>query len=1305
MAKKSKKSKKSSERKRAKRKEEKRRESQRKEVRKLLKKQYRNLSLRELRSKRTTIARSDSNDARIPLIDRYIRRRNDEAVAQARDAKGRADMARLLSYYPPIKRGRRSSEKKSEAKFSLEDLYTPEQLALLLGTKQRKEPEKKGDSGREVKSNKKRKRAATPDWGDDFDDEFVPVRNEGDPLTERKRPPPPVDAPDEDEVVFTLNHGETLDEADEDELLKWNNNRVRVDVYYTDAVGEQVMHLTLTNSNNAAQQAVRRFLRGNWWSGPHMDRSGGVDSEELEVVLNLANITRIEFVRVTDPSRIPRSRAEVAKCPFELDSIFSELAEDLKEAQIYIKGSEIPRDAKQCMVHTFTYFGLPSKEVEAVLHKHTVKRLKNGWERSTSMKVEPALREIAAHFKKKIVFQCYKSSGTRYGKPRLKMTSRTIPVEDADDTPALHVGSFDNHVFPNNEIDATMLYLRQPEKCVEAMDFHQKLNGTPPPGRSRARDIYRLDNRRDFPKRVFKPKSIRILELLNKIDEKHKIPLKGDQNLINSAAPEMKVPPLTTVLDQKPVKRKERKQLFGKKKKTRSFYSIDIETDISSQAEHQVLLVGYKRIPKASAGESEELQTIPEGEFKVKATVTGMLNDIVKQVKSFHSDEKARHEVTLFAHNARYDFSLMKASLQKIQNIISKGVSTIYGVSFTHLGVFFTLKDSYKYMNWPLKDTAKKLGLDEKKYSKIEYAAYSFFNCENVRAGALPVPLEDYLACYNRENKSKLSATQFISNTDSRFWFVGANGVLMFWARNYYVYYLELDVEILLQGLLQMDKVLQQDLGAEIKGCVVPSLFSSFIFTIPGIAREFFTANGALDDSFQACGQLKEFAHESFYGGRVISNCTSSDTKVSYEDACSLYPSAMVEAIKELGGIVRGGCKLIEDHEKNMEFLSTVQYYLVRVKVTGMTKTQSCQVGVIPERRDNKVVYHWQWEGKEFTGVYGKIMLEDAIDILGLQYEILEGVYWNTPGPENNKYSTLTQQLYDTRVQYKKTKPALAEVIKLILNSGTYGCLARKPCYTKSVCVDMKKSRQYSANQFDDLDRWRPLSQHTMLFERNCVDENYTSVVTACIVLDMSKKIMNRVFTACSQVGVVIPYSDTDSFVIEQDKLAQMIKIYEETTGLQYQGNELGQFHSDFSIPAGAPKNTPQSDVVSTHFYNLGKKLYLHLTECANPNTGEVFKGYKMSCKGFTKTGLIHFAQQEFKQEDERRALQELFKAVDEGREYEINLFPTRESRIEFNTSLVASSVNNIEKPFIRTMKKTGNSEEEEEAEISILFV
>jgi len=1295
MGKKSKKSKKKpSERKRAKRKEEERRESQRQEVRKLLKKQYRNLPLKQLQAKRIDLAVRNYKDPRIQLLDKYIDRRRDEIKKIEKATKKLAEAKEYLRKHP------RELEEYIESKTKSRKRKRSEKK----GDSDREVKERKGDSGREVK----RRPAA-----DDFDDEFVPIRNEGDPLPERKkrqrdRSPPP------EEVVMTLNPGEILDEADEKELLRWNNNRIRVDVYYIDASGrEQARHVTLTNSNNDAQQEVRRFLRSNWWAGTRIDRRGGVESEELETILNVANITRIEFVPVEDPSRLPRRRAEVAKCPFELDSIFEELAEELSVAQIYVKGSEIPRDTTQCMIHTFIHFGLPEAEVTAVLHKHTVKRLKTGWERSTSVKAEPALWEIAKHFNKKIVFTCYRANGIREGKTRVKLLTTPIFPEDADDDPPMQVASYDNHVFPNITIDATTLYLRNPEKCVESMHFHQKLNGTPQPRKSRARDIYHIDSRHDFPKRVFKPMKRTILEVLNKIDEKHKIPLKCEESLTNSAVPEMKVASLTAVLDQRPVeiKKKERKQAS---KKTRSFYSIDIETDISSQAEHKAILVGFKRIPKASVGDTE-LQTIPEGPFKCKPTVESMLKDIAKQVKfSFPlaCDSKAKHEVVLFAHNARYDFSVMKDSIPKIRSIISKGVSTLYGVMFAFEGVMFTLKDSMKYMGWPLKDTAKKLGLDQEKYSKIEYAAYSFFNAENVQKNTPPVPLEEYLACYNRENKSALTPDTFIANTDSCFWYVGENDVLMFWARDYYVRYLELDVEILLQGLLEMDRVLTKDLAAELEGCVVPSLFGRSIYTIPGLARAFFIDNGALNDSYQVCGQLKEFAHESFYGGRVISNCESSTQPVSYEDACSLYPSAMVEAIKELGGIVRGECKLIEEHQKNMDFLSTTQYYLVRVRVTGMTKKQSCQVGVIPERRDNKVVYHWQWEGKEFTGVYGKIMLEDAIDILGLQYEILEGVYWDTPGQENHTYSTLTQQMYDTRVQYKKSKPALAEVIKLILNSGTYGCLARKPRYTKSVCVEMKKSRQYSANQFDDLERWRPLSKHIMLFERSCIDENYTSVVTACIVLDMSKKIMNRVFTACSQAGVVIPYSDTDSFVIPQDKLAEVIERYEQNTGLVYQGTKLGQFHSDFSIPKGAPQNTSQSDVVSTHFYNLGKKLYYHSTETTDPMTGQVFKGYKMSCKGFTKAGMIHFAQQEFKQPDERLALQELFKAVDNGSEYEINLFPTRESRINFNLNLVASSVCNTEVPFTRTLKKTGQQEEnsgEEEDEdefekCSILF-
>ena len=1318
MGKKSKKSKKQSrERKRAKRKEEERRESQRQEVRKLLKKQYRNLPLRQLQAKRIDIAVKNYKDPRIPLLDKYIDRRRDEAKKIEKATKKLAEAKEYLRRHPreleewieakTKSRKRKRSEKKGDAGREVKERK---------GDSGREVKERKGDAGREVKE---RKRDPVLD---DFDEDFAPINVAS------------------GTVLRTLVPGTSLDFDEQKALLALNDNRLEVGVTYTSSDGTVAeLFMTLTGSGNQKQQALSQMLDGAWWHVMHMDWDLGVDSDKIRMLRSASRITGITISTVEDPTRVARSGQQVAKCPFELPGDFLELAEDLAEAQIYVQGTEekIPRDTVQCLIYTFITFGFPRDEIEAVCNSHLVKRLKSGWERSTSLNAESALQDLANYFHVDIMFQYVRSTGNKTSNPSdgkaLKIQPKLIKANGgAEGKEPLYVGAYDNHVFNNKLISATMLYLKDPQTCSQIAN---KMN-------RRARDVYHKKPQfRDTPRRV--------LSLLNILDDKYKITLETTQKVINSAEHEQRVQRLTKVLDQKPVKHQqeyvaeeedavpERKSKKCKQTTLRTFYAIDIEADIQAEdREHKAILVGFREIPKASLGNTG-LVDIPEADFHFFYSVWNMLKAIAAMVKNQLIDDAPvltleakkiaesegrvyeggkknqkyiRHEVTLFAHNAKYDFSLMKDSIQKITNIISKSVSTLYGVQFTFSNVIFTLKDSYKYMNWPLKDTAKKLGLNEEKYAKVEYAAYSFFNAEKVRPGAPPVPLTDYLTCYNRQNTSQhLTADEFIANTDSCFWYVDENDVLMFKARNYYVYYLKLDVEIVRQGLLEMDRVLTNDLGAELQGCVVPSLFERNIFTIPGLARAFFIDNGALDDSYQVCGQLKEFTHESFYGGRVISNCVSSSVPVSYEDACSLYPSAMVESIKELGGIVRGECKLIQDHEKNIEFLSTVQYYLVRVRVTGMTKKQSCQVGVIPERRDNKVIYHWQWEGKEFTGVYGKIMLEDAIDILGLQYEILEGVYWNTPGPENHTYSTLTKQLYDIRVQYKKSKPALAEVIKLILNSGTYGCLARKPCYTKSVCKKKNEAKQYIANNFDELQRWRPISKHITLFERTCIDKNYTSVVTACIVLDTSKKIMNRVFTACSQAGVIIPYSDTDSFVIPQDKLQEVITRYEQNTGLVYQGTKLGQFHSDFSIPKGAPTNTSQSDVVSTQFYNLGKKLYYHATSTIDSLTGQVFQGYKMSCKGFTKQGMVHFAQQEFKQPDERLALQELFKAVDNGAEYEINLFPTRESRINFNTNLVASSVCNTEVPFTRTLKKTGqqreNSEDEEEDdEASILF-
>jgi hypothetical protein len=406
-----------------------------------------------------------------------------------------------------------------------------------------------------------------------------------------------------------------------------------------------------------------------------------------------------------------------------------------------------------------------------------------------------------------------------------------------------------------------------------------------------------------------------------------------------------------------------------------------------------------------------------------------------------------------------------------------------------------------------------------------------------------------------------------------------------------------------------------------------------------------------------------------------------------------LYPTACKRYVEEQGGITSGQAFVIEKHQRNIEFLSQpeIQNYTVKIRVTGMTKQQSSQIGVLPERckKTGKVKFHWRWEGKEFVTYCGRITLEDSIRLLGLQFEILDGVYWKRPETPNMKYAELIQLLYDIRVKFKKSQPALALFLKLCLNVGTYGALCRKPVYNRTAIKPKSKSLQYLANNFDEIQRFRDLSTTSVLFELVSEDLNYTSVKIATDVLEMSKRCMNLVFEAASQIGITIPYSDTDSFVVDYKRRTELIERYEANNGLVYTGTDLGNFHSDFSIKTH--KHINEENIVSTEFWNLGKKQYIHMIEAICPKTGQLVKSYKMSCKGFPEKALIFYAKNRFGINDTREALRLLFKSTAEGNEHEINLFPTRETRIGYNTNMVAYSVSNIYNPFTRIFKKNMN--------------
>merc|ERR1711966_213661 len=89
----------------------------------------------------------------------------------------------------------------------------------------------------------------------------------------------------------------------------------------------------------------------------------------------------------------------------------------------------------------------------------------------------------------------------------------------------------------------------------------------------------------------------------------------------------------------------------------------------------------------------------------------------------------------------------------------------------------------------------------------------------------------------------------------------------------------------------------------------------------------------------------------------------------------------------------------------------------------------------------------------------------------------------------------------------------------------------------------------------------------------------------------MSKRIMNKVFSSAVDIGVKVYYQDTDSIHLNYDDVDKVVKRYKEKCGLELVGEDLGNFHIDFSM------DKANSEIYAIESLFLGKKTYIDILE------------------------------------------------------------------------------------------------------------
>jgi hypothetical protein len=107
---------------------------------------------------------------------------------------------------------------------------------------------------------------------------------------------------------------------------------------------------------------------------------------------------------------------------------------------------------------------------------------------------------------------------------------------------------------------------------------------------------------------------------------------------------------------------------------------------------------------------------------------------------------------------------------------------------------------------------------------------------------------------------------------------------------------------------------------------------------------------------------------------------------------------------------------------------------------------------------------------------------------------------------------------------------------------------------------------------------------------RKTTNNHYGLNLFGIHVLSMSKRIMNKVFSCCEDIGgSAIPYyRDTDSLHISVDVLPEVAQLFKTRCGRDLIGSKLGQFHSDFT------SNDGRSDIkYAKRSIFIAKKIYI----------------------------------------------------------------------------------------------------------------
>ena len=269
--------------------------------------------------------------------------------------------------------------------------------------------------------------------------------------------------------------------------------------------------------------------------------------------------------------------------------------------------------------------------------------------------------------------------------------------------------------------------------------------------------------------------------------------------------------------------------------------------------------------------------------------------------------------------------------------------------------------------------------------------------------------------------------------------------------------YVESDVKILSQGMSWFRKNMKEALGLDMTNYL----------SISAVAFDYFKKEAFDGENiYEYTGELRDFIRQAVYGGRCMTRGNNAyklfNMRILDIDACSLYPSAM-----SIMDIPKGMPKKLENLDRHIleRRLSShggdhIDAVIVRIRIKSIG--QVLQFPLICERNKNGVVEYDNYVNAEL--VVDDIQLKELIKWQKIDYEIIEGIYWNNG--VSTKINDKIKEIYERRREAKSQTPPnkIEQIYKLIMNSSYGKCIEM----TKPYSCHIVKGQNYLNHLFQN---------------------------------------------------------------------------------------------------------------------------------------------------------------------------------------------------------------------------------------------